>query len=325
MRDKRDLPSRELDRRASRAVPDYDERMPQRKSKVTGSQDDRDRDGPRPRRRSIAIRPYERERDRDSTSYYQGRSSHSSRLMSLEEAQKATSTLYVQVKETMSFFAKFKEEYQREVRGIEAYADQTILDKLWEYKRRVKDSKSRSSKVRSKDDGVGARSVFEDVSTRLWDNLNAAYDGAISHPSGANDSMARKLETAIRDIEKYLVSVRTKAQEVDGMIKELKVLKVVLELDGAGTESHDNRANQRPKIHATSHEHLRDSSPQREDERYRGMGDESDDEVDSQRDKQHGEHSERSGERQESEVGGDGEAQGPFPMDQSALSTTDVK
>ena len=319
MKDKRELPSREVSRRGSKAVQEYDEKMPRRKSKVAGPQDDRDRDSPQPKHRSMAIRPHEKERDQDTISHYQGRSSHASKVTSSEEAQKAIRNLFMHVKEAMSFFAGFKEEYLREVRGVEAYASQTILEKLWERKIKNKDTKSRSTKSRSKEDGVGLRSGFDDVSARLWDSLENAYEGVVSHPPGHNDSMARKLDAALNDLGNLLKSVRTNVQETDNLVKELKVLRVVLELDGAGTVSHDDRVNQRPGAHAAGHERRRESSLQREDVRYGEIGEDSGSEDNDQRDEQHGQHSERSRGRDEREDGGDGEGQGPFSTDDSVF------
>lgn len=312
MKDKKEAPNRESNRKGPRAVQEYDERTPRRKSKVAGVQDERDRDSPPPKHRSMAIRPHEKERDRDTSSYYQGRSSHASKLMSSEEAQKAIRTLFVQVKDTMSFFASFKEEYQRETRGIEAYAGQIILEKLWERKTKNKDSKSRSTTSRSKDDGLDLRSGFDDASIRLWDSLNDAHEGAVSLPSGQNDSMARKLDAAKKDVGTLLTLVRTNFRETDNLIKELKVLKVVLELGGAGTVPHDDRASQRPRAHAAGHERRRDSSLECENIRYGEMGEDSGSEDNGQRDEQHGEHSKRSRGGEEREDGGDGEGQGPF-------------
>lgn len=317
MRDKKELPSREPNRRGPRAVQDQDERIPRRKSKVADPQDDRDRDSPLTRHRSVAIRAHERERGRDSISYYQGRSSHASKYMSSEEAQKAIRTLFKQVKEVMSFFANFREEYQREVRGIEVYAGHTILEKLWERKIEGNDSKDLPSKGQSKSDVVGVHSGFDDASYRLWDSLKDAYEGARTHPSEQNNGIARKLDIAIKDFRKLLEEVRTRSQGIDGLIKELTVLKVVLELGGAGTASHDDRANPRPRTHAAGRGRPRDSCPEGEDARYEGMGEDSGSEDKGQHDEQYGEDSERSGGREESEVGRDGEGQGAFPTDQS--------
>ena len=316
MRDKRELPIREPNRRGLKAVQNYEERTPQRKSKIAGSQDDRKGDIPQPRHRPMAIGPHERGRDGDSTSYhYRGRSGHASKPLSSEEAQKAIRTLLVQVKGAMSFFANFKEEYQREVRGIEAYAGQTILEKLWERKTKTNDSKGRSSKVRSKDDGVGLYSGFDDASTRLWDSLNDACAGATSHPSGQNDSMAKKLYTAINDVGGLLASVWSKSHEMDSLVNELKLLEMMLVLGGAGTASHNDRAKQRPRAHAAGNGDMRDSNPEPDDARYGAMGEDSGCEDNGQHDEQYGEHPERSGGREEMEVGDDGEGQGPCTTD----------
>lgn len=314
MRDKREPSSREPNRRGPRAVQDYDERMPRRKSKAAGSQDDRDRDSLLPKHRSMAIRPYERERDRESNSYYQGRSGHTGKLMSSEEAQKAIRTLFMQVKEDASFFADFKEDYRREIRGIKAYAGEKILEKLWEYKIGHNCETSQSSKDRSTDEGIGSRPGFDDVANQLWDSLHDAYEGARSFPSGQNDSMARKLDVAKKEVCTLLLSVRTNSGAMDNLIKELKLLKVVLELGGAGKASHDDRTNQRPRAHTASHRHPRDSRLGGEDARYGGMTEHSGSEDDGQRDERDGEQSERSGGREEREVDGDGEGQGLFPQ-----------
>lgn len=316
MRDKRELSIRGPNRRGPKAVQDHDERTPQRKSKIAGSQDDRIGDIPQPRHRSMAIGPHERGRDGDSTSYhYRGRSSHASKPLSSEEAQKALHTLLMHVKGTMSFFANFKEEYQREVRGIEAYAGQTILEKLWERKTMTNDSKGRSGKVRSKDDGVGLHSGFDDASTQLWNSLKDAYKGAISHPSGQNDSMTKKLYAAINDVGGLLTSVRSKSHEMDSLVNELKLLEMMLELGGAATTSHNDRAKQRPRAYAAGNGNMRNSSPEHDDARYGAMGEDSGSEDNGRHDEQYGEHSERSGGREEIEVGDDEEGQGPCPTD----------
>ena len=310
MREKREPLSQDSNRKSPRAAYRYDDRMPRHKSKVAGSQDDRDKDSSVSRHRSMTSRPYERERERDSISYHQNRSGHASKTMSSEEAQKAIRTLFIQVKETTSFFAHFKEDYQQDVRGIEAYAGQTILEKLWERKIRHSDSKSRQIKNRPNDNSVGSRSAFDDTSTRFWNCLNDAYEGTRSHPSSQNDSLARKLDIAIKDFGRLLSLVRNCFQEMDNLIKELKLLKVVLELGGAGTMSKEDSANRRPKASDAGHEHLRDSSPEREDAQYGGRGEDSGDDDNDQRDEQDGEHS---GGRDESEVDGDEEGQGGFP------------
>lgn len=325
MRDKREPPNREPDRRGPRAVQDYDERMPRRKPKAAGPQDDRDRDSLPPKYRSMAIRPHERERDRDSISYYQSRSGHASKTMSSEEAQKAIRTLFKQVKEDTSFFANFREDYEREIRGVEAYAGEKILEKLWGYKIEHNCETTRSSKGRSKDDGAGSglHPGFDDVSNQLWHSLHDAYDGARSFPSGQNDSMARKLEAAKKEVCTLLSLVRTRSGAMEGLIRELKLLKVVLELGGAGKTSHDDRANQRPGAHTSSHSHPRDSSLG--GARYGGMTEHSGSEDDGQRDEQDAAQSERSHGREEREVDGDGEGQGPFPTDQSVWLATNVQ
>ena len=328
MRDKETLPSREPNRRGSTAVQKYDERTPRQKTKVADPQDGRDRDSPLPKHRSMAIRPHERERERekerDGNSYYQGPSRHAGKLMSSDEAQNAIRTLFMQVKEAMAFFANFKEAYQRETRSIEAYAGHTMLERLWQRRVDKYNSKGHSTKGRAKDDGVGSHSEFNDVSNRLWASLNDAYEGAKSHPSGQNDSMARKLFSAMKDIANFLTLVRNKSQEIDSLIKELKVLKVVLELGGAETASGDDRSSPRPITYAGGHGHRRDSTRECEDERYEGMREDSGSEDIGQHDEQRSEHSERSGGRDEREFGGGEEGQGPFPADKSVHSPANV-
>ena len=281
--------------------------------------------------RSLTIRPHsEREKvgdhhhhhKQDAYAYYQSRSSlghHavSNKAMSPEEAQKAIHTLLKQVKETTAFFAAFKDAYQHDVRSIEAYAGQSTLQKLWERKIKYNKSKNnndddddsgrgdRLSKSRSKNnnnDGVGSRSAFEEVSMRLQDRLNDAYNGAKSHPTAQNTSLARKLDAAIKEIGRLLDMVQFYFQEMDSLIRELKLLKVVLELGGAGTAINDNRAGQRER-------HIRESSADAEDARCGDLGGESDSEDDGQPDEKENDHLERSDGR-ESEAGGDEEGQG---------------
>ena len=285
----KDKSSQETSRRGPRSGHEYEDRVPRHKSNTAGSQDDRNRNSSR--HRSITARPRERERDRDSKPYSQGRSSHASHVMSSEEAQKAIRLLFVQVKAATSFFTNFKEQYQKEVRAIEAYAGQTILEKLWERKIRHIDGKGRSSQDRSKDDGV-LYSAFHDVSNRLWDSISDAYEGARTHSSSQNSRLARKLDGAIQEFSKLLMSTRTDFQEMDSLIKELKLLKVVLELGGAEGGS----------------------SQEREDTRYEGTGEGSGSEDEGQDDEQHGEHP--SG-REGAEVGGDGEGEGSIAANRS--------
>lgn len=329
MRDKREPSSREPSRRGSRAVHDYDEKMPRHKSKAVGPQEGRDREIPLPKHRSMTIRPHlglERERDRDIISYHQGRSGRSIKVMSPEEAQKAIRTLFIQVKETISFFANFKEEFQHQVRGIEAYANNDILDALWVRKAKNSDSKARSSKDRSKDNGVSVHSEFDDVSSRLWDSLRDAREGAWSHPSDQNDSIAKKLEAALQDVGRLLKSAQNNSEQVDCLIKELKVLKLVLELGDAGTVPHNDKAKQRDRT-LTAGQLPRDSSPGVEDVRYGGMegdsGNEDNDRHDE--DEQYDEHLDRSGGREDREFAGDGESQGRFSTDHSVYLTTNMK
>ena len=317
MRDKREAPSREPNRRGPKAVQDYDERMPRHKSKGMGIPDGRDRDSPLPKHRSMAIRSHERERDLDGNYYYQGRSGHASKIMSSEEAQKAIHTLFVQVKETISLFTKFSENFQHDIRAIRAYADPEILDKLWKCKIKDKFSKSHSDKRGSSKDGVGLRSGLHEVSERLWESLEDAYFGARSHPSDQNDGIARKLENSKNDVRNGLHGARTGFQKAEVLIKELKLLKVMLELSGAGTASHDDRADQRPRTRAAGHGNLTDDSPEGGDERYGELGEHSGSEDNGACDEQRGGHSERYGEMEEREVGGDEGGQGPFPAYQS--------
>ena len=309
MREKKEPVNQDPHRRGPRAAHHYDESIPRHRSKAAASQDDRNGDSSLPRHRSTTIRAHEREKERDNVSYYQHRSGHVSKVMSSEEAQKTIRALFVQVKEATSFFVRFKEEYQQDVRGIAPYAGQTILEKLWERKIKHNDSKNRPSQGRSKEDSVGLRSSFNDVSSRLWEHLNDAYEGAGSHPF-RNDSLARKLNTAIKDFRALLMSVRTCFQEMDSLIKELKLLRVLLELGGAGTISNDDRANRQPRARGAGHGHPRDSSPEREDAQYEGMGEGSGSEDDGQEDEEQDEHS---GGREESEVGGDEQGQGQAP------------
>ena len=310
MREKRDPSSQEHSRRDPRAARYYDERMPRHKSKPAGPQDDRDRDSTPAKHRSTPIRPHERERERDSISYYQSRSGHVSKLMSSEEAQKAIRTLYMVVKEAEAFFVDFKREYQKDVRGIEAYAGQTILEKLWERKIKHNDSKRHPSKGRSRDDSVGSRSTFSDVSNRLWDALNNAYGGARSSPSAQNDSLARKLDIAINEFSGLLSRVRTYSQQIDSLIQELILLKTMLKLGGAGKVSQDDRADRQPGARG----HPKISSQEREDAQYGGTGEGSGSEDDGREDEHHGEHS---SERDENEAGGDEGGQGILSHDQS--------
>lgn len=310
MREKRESSNQDLNRRGPRVAHHHDERMPRHKSKAAGSQDDRDGDSSLPRHRSTTIRPHESNRERDKVSYYQNRSSHVSKPMSSEEAQKAKRALFTHVKEATSFFVNFKEEYRQDVRGIAPYAGQTIQEKLWERKIRHNDSKGRPSKGRSKEDSVRLRPAFHDVSSRLWDGLRDAYEGASSCSSSQNDSLARKLETASKEIGGLFMSVQTCYQDMDSLIKELKLLKVVLELGGAGTASNDERVNRQSRARGAGHGHPRESSPEREDTQYGGMEEGSGSEDDGQQDEQHGEHA---GGREESEVGGDEEGQGRLP------------
>ena len=322
MRDKREPSIREPSRRGSRAVHDYDEKMPRHKPKVSALQEGRDREIPLPKHRSMTIRP--NERDRDTISYYQGRSSRSTKLMSPEQAQKAMRTLFIQVKETISFFTSFKEEFQHQVRGIEAYVDNDILDALWARKAKKSDSKGRSSKDRSKD-GVSMRSEFDDVSSRLWDSLLDAHEGAQSHPSTQNNSITKKLEAALQDVGRLLKSARIKFEQVDGLIKELKVLKLVLELGDAGTVPHDDRAKQRHRNHSTGHGLPMDLNTGGEDAPFGRMGEDSGNEDNGRHDEQYDEHLEQSDGREEREYGGDEESQGPFSTDHSVYSTTDMQ
>ena len=323
MRDREAPPSREPNRRGSRVTQKHDERTPRQKQKVADPQDGRDRDSPQPKHRSMVIRPHEREKERDGTSSYQGRSRHADKTMSSDEAQTAIRTLFMQVKESMAFFANFKEAYQRETRSIEAYAGHTMLEWLWQCRVDKYNSKGRSNKDRAKDDGAGSYSEFDDVSNRLWASLNDAYQGAKSNPSGQNDSMARKLVSAMKDIGNFLALVRDKSKEIDNLIKELKVLKVVLELAGAEKASGDDRSSPRTRAHARGHEHRRDSTRECEEERYEGTGEDSGSEDMDQHDEQRSEHSERSGERDEREFGGGEEDQGPFSADKYVHSSAD--
>ena len=312
MRDREALPSREPNRRGSHSVQKYDERTPRQKPKVADPQNGRDRDSPLPRHRSMVIRPHEREKERDGISSYQGRSRHADKIMSSDDAQNAIRALFMQVKESMAFFTNFKEAYQREIRGIEAYAGHTMLEWLWQRRVDKYNSKGRSTKDRAKDDGVGSYSEFDDVSNRLWASLNDAYQGARSNPSGQNDSMARKLVSAMKDIANFLALIRDKSQEIDNLIKELKVLKVVLELGGAETASGDDRSSPRPRTHAGG-PHRRETVQACEDERYEGMREDSGSEDVGQHDEQRSEHSEQSAGRDEREFGGGEEGQGRFP------------
>ena len=319
MRDIEALPSREPIRRGSRVIQKHDERTPRQKIKVADPQDGRDRDSPLPKHRSMVIRPHEPEKERDGISSYQGRSRNADKIMSSDEAQTAIRTLFMQVKESMAFFANFKETYQRETRSIEAYAGHTMLEWLWQRRVDKYNSKGRSNKDRAKDDGSYAE--FDDVSNRLWASLNDAYQGAKSNPSGQNDSMARKLVSAMKDIGNFLALVRDKSQEIDNLIKELKVLEVVLELAGAKTASGDDRSSPRTRTHARGHGHRRDSTRECEEERYEGMREDSGSEDMDEHDEQRSEHSEQSGGRDEREFGGGEEGQGPFPADKYGHSS----
>ena len=314
MRDREALPSREPNRRGSRVIQKYDEKTPRQKTKVADPQDGRDRDSPLPKRRSMVIRPHEREKERDGIHSYQGRSRHADKIMSSDEAQTAIRTLFMQVKDSMAFFADFKEAYQRETRSIEEYAGHTMLEWLWQRRVDKYNSKGRSTKDRAKDDGVGSYSDFDDVSNRLWASLNDAYQGAKSNPSGQNDSMARKLISAMKDIGNFLGLIRDKSQEIDSLIKELKVLKVVLELAGAETASGDDRSSPRTRNYAGGRGRRRDSTRESE---------ESGSEDVDQHDEQRSEHSEQSGGRDEGDVGGGEEGQGPFPADMNVHSMAD--
>ncbi|KAM0800771.1 hypothetical protein BDR22DRAFT_233146 [Usnea florida] len=323
MRDREVLPSREPNRRGSRVIQKYDEKTPRQKTKVADPQDGRDRDTPLPKRRSMVIRPHEREKERDGIHSYQGRSRHADKIMSSDEAQTATRTLFMQVKDSMKFFANFKEAYQRETRSIEAYAGHTMLEWLWQRRVDKYNSKGRSTKDRAKEDGVGSYSEFDDVSNRLWASLNDAYQGAKSNPSGQNDSMARKLISAMKDIGNCLGLIRDKSQEIDNLIKELKVLKVVLELAGAETASGDDKSSPRTRTYAGGRGHRRDSTRECEEERSEGMRGDSGSEDMDQHDEQRSEHSEQSGGRDEGDFGGGEEGQGPFPADNNVRSLAD--
>lgn len=317
MRSKNEVLSQDSERRGSKAGYGYDEKMRRHKSMAADSQDGRDGSSPIiSRHRAMATRPHERERDRDGIAYHQSRSSHASKPMSSEEAKKAIRTLYMQVKESTAFFVNFKDKYQRDVRGIEPYAGQTIMEKLWERKIKQNDSKSRSSKDRPKDDGVGSHPAFDDVSKRLWDSLNDAFEGARSHPSGHDASLARKLDIAIKDFGRLFTSVRTFFQEMDSLIKELTLLKVVLELElgSAGMASADDKAKQRSKGHGRQ----RNSSPSRASTSYL---EDSGSEDNGLRDEQHGEHASGS---QDGKADGDEESQGLTPTNQPVQLSTDV-
>lgn len=328
-REKREGSVRESSHRGSRAVHDYDEKiaMPRHNSKVAGPPEGRDREIPLPKHRSMTIRPHERERDRDSISYYPGRSSRSIKLMSPEEAQKTIRTLFIQVKETISFFTGFKEEFHRQVRGIEEYAGDEILDALW-CRKTVKKSegKSRSSKGRSKDDGVGMQSEFNDVSFRLWESLNDALEGARSHPCDQNNIIAKKLENARSDVGALLRSVRNNCEQIDNLVKELKFIELVLELGDAGTAPHDDRTKQRHRTPTAGHRLPRDSSPGVEDARSERMGGgDSGNEDNGDHDEQYEEDMEHSGGREEREYGGDGQSQGLSSRDHFVYSTTNMQ
>ena len=302
MRDKRMPTSQDPHHRDPRATRYYDEKMPRHKSKVPGSQAEGDGEGSRPKHRSMTSRPHERGKERDSIPpYYRSRSGHVSKLMSADEAQNAIHTLFMLVKKAVAFFVNFKEEYQQDVHGIEAYAGQTILEKLWERKIRHNDSQSYPSKGRSKGDDVGSRSAFfSDVSSRLWDGLNDAYEGVRSNPSAQNDSLARKLDNAIKEFGKLLMSVRTESQEMDHLIQESRELKAVLELRGAGKVSKDDKENRQPRDRGAAQGHMRGSSLGGEDTQYGRSEEHSGSEDNGDED----EHGEQSGEKEGSEAGG---------------------
>ena len=288
----KDKSRQETSRRDFRDAHGYDARMTRHKSKLVVSQDDRDGNGPLPRHRSMAVRPHERDRDRDAISHYQGRSSHATTPMSPEEVRTAISTLLKQVKETTVFFADFKEEYQRDVRHIMTYAGQDTLEVLW-VRKIMYSGKGRSGKARSKHESVDQPPTFKQVSRRLWKSLENAYMGAMSDPSGQNDSLARKLAGARSEVGPLLDSVESYSQAMDSVIKELKLLKVVLELGGAGKTSNDDKANQRHSAHAMNE----------------GPREGSDSDDDNERNEKQGEHLERSNGREEDEAGDDEEGQ----------------
>ena len=306
-RDKKDPSSQEHGRRDPRAVRYYDEKAPRHKSKAAGSQDDRDRDSTLAKHRSTPISPHERERERKTVSYYQSRSGHVSKRMSSEEAQEAIRNLYMLVKEAEAFFVGFKREYQQDVRGIEAYAGQTISEKLWERKIKFNDSKGHPSKGRSRDDSDAWQSTFSDVSNRLWDALNDAYEGTRSNPSAQNDGLARKLDNAINEFGGLLMRVRTYSQQIDSLIQELILLKTMLKLAGAVKTSDYDRMEGQLGARIKPKAHPKGFSREREAAQYGGTEDGSGSEDDGREDQQHGE---RSSERDENEADGDEGGQG---------------
>ena len=117
----------------------------------------------------------------------------------------------------------------------------------------------------------------------------------------------------MNEVRQLLKSVQSYYQEMDSLIKELKLLEVVLELGGAGTTSNDDKVNQRHSARAAGHKHPRESSPHPGDAMNEGPREGSDSDDDNQCDEKQGERLERSNGREESEAGDDEEGQGTDP------------
>ena len=170
--------------------------------------------------------PCDREVRRQAYDAQELRQPRLSLRQAIDELSEATTT-------ALSSLSRLKDDFRREARGIQAYADDRILTHLWTSKLRLSTSKTPKTKVQResnrKDEG---RSVagFDDMADTLVKSLRVA---SVATRSGPDRSISKKLQTVGRDVEPLLDEVPKSYGAVDQLLTELEMLRVFLERNGA--------------------------------------------------------------------------------------------
>ncbi|MCJ1457866.1 hypothetical protein MMC28_008235 [Mycoblastus sanguinarius] len=274
-----------------------------------------------PGRRSKEIH-YRDERDQYEYVILEQRPSHSVKLSSEE----AISALLEAVDRAGTFLSRFKDEFDRETRGIQPYAGSEVLTHLWASK--VKQSNGwlpsgRTSQDQQQNERERERqrskAGFRDMAQRLCDCLGDAVSATRSEQ---DLTMTKKLRDADKDIYELLHTAARNFKDLSALLTELKILSVrMLERNGArkgsrSTTGREEKARQLSQGQKGRNNESSKQSSRREQYQEKGQSDsiendhqdsrdsdqeeeeigESDDHGDDGYEKNEGENSEHAGE-----------------------------
>jgi len=148
--------------------------------------------------------------------------------------EEAISALFKATQDALTFLSRFKDDFDREVRDVQAYASPEVIDHLWINKVRISNGhrgpRAPSAQSQDREDREPPKSNFKSVAKGLDQSLHSAILASRSNP---DPTIVRKLHHADNDIGALFRDVAEDFGLLDGLTTELEMLAIFLQRNGA--------------------------------------------------------------------------------------------